>query len=222
VVTCLGRGHTLYYIHADVSLNMPFIIATIQQAKYQPIHSTTHPPINKAMSLSTYRKPNNVTGYTLDIHGALLQRGGSSPGRGKRFFFSPKRPDRLWGPPSPLFNGYRGSFPGLQRPGREVNHSPPSSAEVKNEWSHTSDPPICLHGVNRDNFTFTLLKRELLHLCYVCSLNIGRGADFVLHVECSTLTNPPKVGGDCRRMGENREPCPVVGRGCLTSIPECW
>ena len=29
----------------------------------------------------------------------------------KRFFNSPKRPDRLWGPPSLLFNGYRGSFP---------------------------------------------------------------------------------------------------------------
>jgi len=39
----------------------------------------------------------------------------------------------------------------------EVNHSPPSRAKVKNEWSHTSTPPICLHGVEKDNFmcTFT-------------------------------------------------------------------
>jgi hypothetical protein len=28
-----------------------------------------------------------------------------------------------------------GVFPGLQPPGREVDHSPPSSAEVKNKWS---------------------------------------------------------------------------------------
>jgi hypothetical protein len=32
-------------------------------------------------------------------------------------------------------SGYRCSFPGMKRPEREVNHLPPSSAEVKNEWS---------------------------------------------------------------------------------------
>jgi hypothetical protein len=30
-----------------------------------------------------------------------------------------------------LYNGYRVSFPGVKRPGRDVNHPPPSSAEVK-------------------------------------------------------------------------------------------
>jgi hypothetical protein len=38
--------------------------------------------------------------------------------------------------------------------GREVNHSPLSSAEVKNEWSCTSTPPICLPGVDMENFAF--------------------------------------------------------------------
>ena len=34
-------------------------------------------------------------------------------------------------------------FPGVKRPGRDVNHSPPSSAEVKNDWNCTraSVPP---------------------------------------------------------------------------------
>ena len=41
------------------------------------------------------------------------------------------RPDRPWGLPSLLHNGYRVSFPGLKRPGRGFNHPPPSSAEVK-------------------------------------------------------------------------------------------
>jgi hypothetical protein len=36
---------------------------------------------------------------------------------------------------------------GVKRPGREVYHSPPSSAEVKNAWSYTFTPPIRLHGV---------------------------------------------------------------------------
>ena len=31
----------------------------------------------------------------------------------------------------------------------------PSAAAVKNEWSSTSALPICLHGLDRGNFTFT-------------------------------------------------------------------
>ena len=68
-------------------------------------------------------------------------------------FSSPKRPDRLWGPPSFVFNEYRRSFQEVNRPGREANHSPPSNTEVKNEWSCISTPPVYLNGVGRDNFT---------------------------------------------------------------------
>ena len=35
------------------------------------------------------------------------------------------------GLPSRAYNAYRLSFPGLKRPGRGVNHTPLSSAEVK-------------------------------------------------------------------------------------------
>jgi hypothetical protein len=38
--------------------------------------------------------------------------------------------------------------------GREVDSSVSSSAEVKNEWSYTSTPHICLNGMDRDKFTF--------------------------------------------------------------------
>jgi hypothetical protein len=37
--------------------------------------------------------------------------------------------------------GTGSSFPGVKRPGREVNHSPPTSAEVKKMWIYTSTPP---------------------------------------------------------------------------------
>jgi hypothetical protein len=53
---------------------------------------------------------------------------GSNPGGGKIFR---SRPYRLWGPPSLLYNGYRVSFQGVNRPGRGVDHPPPSSARVK-------------------------------------------------------------------------------------------
>jgi hypothetical protein len=39
----------------------------------------------------------------------------------------------------------------------EVDHSPPSNAKIKNEWSYTSTPPTYLPGVDRDKFTFTVL-----------------------------------------------------------------
>jgi hypothetical protein len=55
-------------------------------------------------------------------------RADSIPGSGKIFFSTPQRPDPLWGPPSLLSNGYRG----VKQQGREADHSPPSSAEVKN------------------------------------------------------------------------------------------
>jgi hypothetical protein len=32
-------------------------------------------------------------------------------------------------------------FPGIKRPGREADHSPPTSAEVKKMWVYTSTPP---------------------------------------------------------------------------------
>jgi hypothetical protein len=58
---------------------------------------------------------------------------GSNSGRSKRFFSTPQRPDRPWGPSSLLFNGSRGALsPGLKSPGREADHSPLSSVGDKN------------------------------------------------------------------------------------------
>ena len=68
--------------------------------------------------------------------------------------FSPKRPVRLYGPPSLLLNGHRGSFPVTKKPGREDN-STTSCAKVKNRWRYNSIFPIFLRGVDRDKFTFT-------------------------------------------------------------------
>jgi len=38
---------------------------------------------------------------------------------------------------------------------READHSPPPRTELKNEWSHTSAPPVCFMAWN-GNFSFTL------------------------------------------------------------------
>jgi hypothetical protein len=38
----------------------------------------------------------------------------------------------------------------VKRTGREVDHSSPSTGEVKNEWSYTSTPAVRLHIVDKD------------------------------------------------------------------------
>ena len=42
-------------------------------------------------------------------------------------------PDRPWGPPSLLYNGYWVFPVGKVRPGRAADHSPPSSAAIMEE-----------------------------------------------------------------------------------------
>jgi hypothetical protein len=46
---------------------------------------------------------------------------------------------------SKIFSSHRPD-PGVKRQGREAQHSPPASAEVKKMWIYTSTP-IRLHGV---------------------------------------------------------------------------
>jgi hypothetical protein len=54
---------------------------------------------------------------------------------------------------------------GIKRPAREADHSPPSSAEVKNAWSYTSTPQYVFMTwylvKNRDNFTFYIYLYHL-------------------------------------------------------------
>jgi hypothetical protein len=64
----------------------------------------------------------------------------------KNFLFSRSSRPALRSPQSPI-QWVPGSLsPGVKRKGREVDHSPPSSAEVKKMWIYTSTP-IRLHGV---------------------------------------------------------------------------
>jgi hypothetical protein len=48
-------------------------------------------------------------------------------------------------------------FPSLKRSDSEINYLSPSSAEVKNVWRYTATPPVCLHGVDK----------EELSVCYI-------------------------------------------------------
>jgi hypothetical protein len=74
---------------------------------------------------------------------------------GKQFFLFSTTSRLAVGTTQPLVQWVPGFFPvGVKLLECDVNHSPPSSAEVKNVWTHTSTPPTCLHVVDRENFYF--------------------------------------------------------------------
>jgi hypothetical protein len=76
-----------------------------------------------------------ATSYRLDDRGVGVR----VPVR-PRIFSSPRRPDRLWGPPYLVSSGNLWLFSGFKRPGREADQSPPASAQVKKIWIYTSIP----------------------------------------------------------------------------------
>jgi hypothetical protein len=82
-------------------------------------------------------------------YGTYFVRRGSVPRRGE----GTTEPSIRWVP---------GSFPGVKWPGRDVEYSLPSSAEIKNGWRYTS-APIYIHGAYRDN---TFFYQTILAFCY--------------------------------------------------------
>jgi len=86
----------------------------------------------------------------------------SNPGKVKRHYFSPKDPDRLWGPPWFFIQRYRTSirrYSGLSlRPAL-------SSSYVRKGWSYTSTPPTCRRDVDRNNCTFPV--SIYVSVCYL-------------------------------------------------------
>jgi hypothetical protein len=79
---------------------------------------------------------------------------GSNPSKGKRFsLFSKMSRPAPWAHLASSYIGVIGTL--LQ--GQSIRDvrliSPPSSAKVRNKWSHTSTTPKCLKGMGRGNIT---------------------------------------------------------------------
>jgi hypothetical protein len=66
---------------------------------------------------------------------------GSIPSRDKRQFLVHRVQTDSWAHPASYPKGTGAHFLRIKRPAREADHSPPSRAEVKKVWSHTSTPP---------------------------------------------------------------------------------
>ena len=125
------------------------------------------------------------------------------------FFFKVSR--SALGPTSPCISGVPGSFPC-----RELNHSPPSSAEVKNEWNHTYTPPSSLHGVDSD-FTFVPFRISLTAdqisfyilrdassktVCYKLAKNATRERDFLLLLTLESRFRRWQIRSNARFCGK--------------------
>jgi hypothetical protein len=98
-------------------------------------------------------------GYGLDD-----KRFDSRQGLGMFLFTTASRPDlRPTQPPIQLLAGTLSLK--VKRPGREADHSPPSSAEVNNAWTYTFPAPAYFHCVMRSlkKSTGTILP---LSYCY--------------------------------------------------------
>jgi len=77
---------------------------------------------------------------------------------------SPNRPDQRWGPTQPMSTAESLLLVKLLR---EVDHSPPSGAKIKIQWSYTSTPSNCQHGVMRDTFASHLYNLRSSTSCNV-------------------------------------------------------
>ena len=90
----------------------------------------------------------------MEINTTAVLRRTEFESRKKQIFFCPSEPsDSPSHPLNLLFKWYRSSLTEVTRPEPEVDLSPPSGAEVKNQRI-----PVCLHGVDRTNLPFYGLR----------------------------------------------------------------
>ena len=86
---------------------------------------------------------------------------------GARHLCSSKRPNWILGTSSLLLSGFQKSFPDVKWHARNATHLTAHSNEPKNEWTYTSATPICLHGVNRGNFTYSIIHHNSIKFSVV-------------------------------------------------------
>jgi hypothetical protein len=110
------------YIHTYIHTYVHTYIRTYVHTHIRTyVHTYIHTYIHTYYTLGRDSSVGIATRYGLDGPGFECQWGD----------ISRSRPDRPWGPPSLLYNGYRFSFPGVKRQGRGVNHPLQSTADIR-------------------------------------------------------------------------------------------
>ena len=94
-------------------------------------------------------------------------------------------PDRSWGPPTHLYSGYRFFPVGKERPGRDAEPSPPSSAVGHERVELYLYSPYGLYGLYRAS---VLVQGWPLHFLFILIFSKPRRKGFA-----STTVRPPAV-----------------------------
>lgn len=108
----------------------------------------------------------------------------------QEIFFFVQKVQTGFGPPNGVvLNGCQDCFQCIQRPGCDVDQSPPSSSEVKKRWSYASTPRLRLHVMDRYNLTLLYLLQDMTWICMY--FRPGRVyAHIVTFLSCSLCCGP--------------------------------
>jgi hypothetical protein len=168
---CRTTGHNLCVKYSYVKSSLFYVIILRLRGAITPLPNT--PSWRGAQLIKA--------GWTIGVLGF-----NSRWGLGIFLFTTASR--KALGPTQPPTQCVRGALSlRVKRPGREADHSPPSSAEVKERVGYTSTPPIALIAwcsvKHRDNFTFTLNMYVYMHnnKCSICKPGLSA------RVMCSRL-----------------------------------
>ena len=89
---------------------------------------------------------------------------------------------------------------GAQQPVCKFDHSPPSSAVLKDKSSHTPTPLLCVHGVSREISTFFFIFDQLQCLERIPSVNPSQSCRAILMLSSFDQTQKGRL---CVDMSPN-------------------
>jgi hypothetical protein len=156
-----------------------------ETSEFKPAEVTTD-CLHLVCTLYHPHKNEYALGYGLDDRGSRVR----FPA-GLRIFLLTTASRPALGPTHPPNQWVPGALSlGVKRPGREADHSPPSSSEFKNACSYTSSPQYvfmtrCLVK-HRANFTFTFMASETrskMHHTLHCELL------YIIHIHNADKTS---------------------------------
>jgi hypothetical protein len=137
---------TLHYGNRPSSRNVPFLNTRTKTDTVDDVQGTEM--YCSTPSLETFRNNLRSDTYFLQSCDSSAGRSGFDSRQGLGIFlFAVMARLALEPTQSPIQWVPGAVYVGVKRPGREADHTLPSSAEVKNAWSYTSTPSVHLHGV---------------------------------------------------------------------------
>jgi hypothetical protein len=150
ILTSLAEENGSEKLIAVHKQNVPFIVSpSIAAYRIESLHLPGHPVTPTVLTNNSRNtcithlciQLYPFTAHTYRESGWTTDKPGFGSRQGKRFSIlqNVKTGCGAHPPSHQMDTGV--PYPGVKQPGREANHSPPSSADIKNAWSCNSTPP---------------------------------------------------------------------------------